>query len=91
MALAYDDAIGALTDTDIWMDVGMTAAGYVAPWGANSLTGGTLPPEVWGLAGMAGGEMMLDDRHFVVGSGAYTVDKAAERFGLKGSLREVMG
>jgi hypothetical protein len=63
---------------------------FAAQGATNALTGGRLPPEVFGLAGMAGGEMMLDNRHFVVGSGAFTVDKAAERFGLKGSLQQVM-
>jgi hypothetical protein len=90
MALAYDDALDALTDSDVWMDVGMTVAGYVAPWAANALTGDTLPPELFGLAGMAGSEMFIDSRAATIGSGAYTADKAAERFGLKASLNEVM-
>lgn len=91
MALAYDDAIESLTDSDVWMSVGMTAAGYAAPWMAAQFLGDTIPPVAIGLGSMAASEMFAGSREFTVGSGAFTLDKGAERLGFKSDLKGVMG
>lgn len=49
MAMNYDQAIGALTDQQIWMEAGYAVGGYTLPWAADELTGDTVPPEAFGL------------------------------------------
>lgn len=86
----YDEAIGALTDQEIWMEAGFAVGGYTLPWAADGLTGNTLPSEAFGLAGMAGSEMIVGQRAMTVGSGLYTIEALAERFGAKSTVQEVI-
>ena len=83
MALSYDDAMDELLNTDLWMDVGFVAAGYLAPRLANNIFA-PLPGEVYGLASFLGGEM-IDQRGMTLGGGLYTVERAADRFGIDAS------
>jgi hypothetical protein len=94
MAMNFDGAFSALADDDTWMDAAEVAVGFAGPMiAANVLEGSTpfdLPNEVYGLAGVAGGEM-VDRRLVSVGGGLYTVDALAQRFGLKSSVTNLGG
>ncbi|QFU83387.1 hypothetical protein [Natronorubrum aibiense] len=90
MAMQFDEATAVLTDSDVWMDVGMVAGGYLAPYLVDTATGTMLPSEVFGLGGMALGEMVVSNRAFTLGSGAFVVREAAERFNAQGMINEVL-
>ncbi|AFO58425.1 hypothetical protein [Natrinema sp. J7-2] len=90
MAMNFDQATQALTDSDVWMDVGMVAGGYAAPYVIDTATGTMLPLEVFGLGGMALGEMVVNNRAFTLGSGAFVVREAAARFNLENQVQEVL-
>ncbi|SER15474.1 hypothetical protein [Natrinema salaciae] len=49
-----------------------------------------LPSEIFGVGGMALGEMVVDNRAFTLGSGAFVVREAAERFNAQGMINEVL-
>ncbi|WP_229504864.1 hypothetical protein [Natrinema versiforme] len=87
--MQFDAATEALTDSDVWMDVGMVAGGYFAPYIIDTATGTMLPPEVFGVGGMALGETVIGNRAFTLGSGAFVVRKAAGRFNLENQIEEV--
>lgn len=78
MALSYDDAMDELLNTDLWMDVGFVAAGYLAPRLANNVFS-PVPGEVYGIASLLGGEM-IDQRGMTLGGGLYVVERAGRRF-----------
>ncbi len=95
MASNYGDAMDALTESDTWVDAGYVAGGYLVPAVGGSLLEGTmgvdLPNELYGVAGIAGSEMVVGERMMTVGSGLYTVDALAQRFGLKNSVTSLGG
>ena len=78
MALAYDDALDDLMNTDIWMSVGFVAADYLAPRLANNIFA-PLPGEAYGIGSFLAGEM-IGQRGMTLGGGLYTVERAADRF-----------
>lgn len=86
----FDQATQALTDSDVWMDVGMVAGGYLAPYLIDTATGTMLPSAIFGIGGMALGEMVVNKRAFTLGSGAFVVREAAERFNAQGMINEVL-
>ncbi|WP_254763358.1 hypothetical protein [Natrinema marinum] len=90
MAMNFDQATQVLTDSDVWMDVGMVAGGYLAPYLVDTATGTMLPSEIFGIGGMAVGEMVVGNRAFTLGSGAFVVREAAERFNAQGMINEVL-
>ncbi|MFA9415172.1 hypothetical protein [Natrinema sp. HArc-T2] len=90
MAMNFDQATQALTDSDVWVDVGMVAGGYLAPYLVDTATGTMLPSEIFGLGGMALGETVVSNRAFTLGSGAFVVREAAERFNAQGMINEVL-
>ena len=90
MAMQFDAATEALTDSDVWMDVGMVAGGYLAPYLVDTATGTMIPPEVFGIGGMALGEMVVKDRAFTLGSGAFVVREAAGRFNIENQIQGVL-
>ena len=89
MEMNFDQATQALTDSDVWMDVGMVASGHLAPYLVDTATGTMLPSEAFGIGGMAVSETVLNNRAFTLGSGAFVVHEAAERFNAQGMINEV--
>ncbi|OLZ39871.1 MULTISPECIES: hypothetical protein [Natrinema] len=90
MAMQFDQATEVLTDSDVWMDVGFVAGGYLVPYLVDTATGTMLPSEIFGIGGMAVGEMVVNNRAFTLGSGAFAVREAAERFNAQGMINEVL-
>lgn len=62
------------------MDVGFVADGYLAPYVVDTATGTMLPSDIFGIGGMAPGEMIINNRASTLSSGAFVVREAAERF-----------
>ena len=88
--MQFDQATEVLTDSDVWMDVGMVAGGYLVPYIVDTATGTMLPPEIFGIGGMAVGEMVVKNRAFSLGSGAFALREAAGRFNAQGMIEEVL-
>ncbi len=92
--MEFGGAFDALADDDTWMDAAEVAAGYLGPgMVANVAEGSTpfdIPNEAYGLAGIAAGEKM-GRRMVSVGSGVYTIDALAQRFGLKNRVTSFGG
>ncbi|WP_435349002.1 hypothetical protein [Haloarchaeobius sp. HRN-SO-5] len=94
MAIDFGGAFDALADDDTWSDAAEVAAGYIGPMAfANVAEGATrfdIPNEAYGLAGIYAGEQ-IGRRAVSVGSGVYTLDALAQRFGVKSTVTQFGG
>ncbi|WP_435332842.1 hypothetical protein [Haloarchaeobius sp. TZWWS8] len=92
MTMNFGGAFDALADDDTWMDAAEVAAGYLGPMAfanvAEGMTPFDVPNEAYGLLGIYAGEK-FDHRMVSVGSGVYTLDVLAQRFGLKDKVTSV--
>ncbi|AEH39305.1 hypothetical protein Halxa_0053 (plasmid) [Halopiger xanaduensis SH-6] len=71
----FDQTTQALIDSDVWTDVEMVANGYLTPYLVDTATGTMLPFKVFGIGGMALGEMVVNNRAFILGSGPFVVPR----------------
>lgn len=91
----YATAFDTLASSDLWVEAAAVFGGFMAPTVVRNLASGVVPdavdePELYGLATVAGGQFLPAYQHEVtLGGGIYTVDKAAERFGLKSTVQGV--
>lgn len=91
-----ESSLRHVADQQVWLDAVAVGAGVVVPLvGQNVLQGplpDAVPPEAYGLGSIAGGWMFLSGRHrryYVAGSGLFTLQRAAERFGLDETVQNI--
>ena len=97
MANDLDESFDLLTDTEMWTDVAAIGAGYMGSSVAQTLIderiGFDLPNEVYGAAtaGVAYAYAPQYNAEIASGGALYTIDAAAQRFGLKNKVTNMGG
>ena len=94
--MPVNEAFDELVDADMWVDVAAIGAGYMSSSLVQSVGEGMspfdLPNEVYGAA-VVGGGAYLDAQYsnkMATGGALYTLDAAAQRFGLKNAVTEMV-
>ena len=82
----------AIMDAELWTRAAAVTAGYFAPTVLRNLIGGAVPDmadqrELYGVAVVGAGQMSpMYANEISLGGGIHTVDAAAERFDVKGTI-----
>lgn len=98
--MSVTDSFDTLADTEFAVDVFTVFGAFLAPTVASGAAdriapnyNARVPREFYGIAEVAAAEMALDGSmktHVQIGGGLYTVDKFAERMGIKGRIEEAV-
>lgn len=88
------DALDELADPEFWSQAGAVFGGFLAPTVVRNFAEGSLPydipDELYGVAVIVGAQYSpAYKQQLMLGGGLYSVDKLAERFGLKQSITGV--